>query len=124
VPDLTPDEQTELEARRLQAKEEADQKRLMDLKQRAIKWAAAKSERFGLEAVTHDQRGMPENSRDRLQKSWTYDRFAKALEAGQYLSDQLLDVDPEIAQFRGLHAAAIREKQVTTIDEPPPLTIG
>jgi len=69
VPDLTPDEQTELEARRLQAKDEADQKRLTELRQRAIKWAAAKSERFGREAVTHDQRGMPENSRDRLAKS-------------------------------------------------------
>jgi len=123
VPDLTPDEQTELEARRLQAKDEADQKRLTELRQRAIKWAAAKSERFGREAVTHDQRGMPENSRDRLAKSWAYDQFAKALESGQFLSDPILDRDPEVAQFRPLHAAAIREKRVQALDQGP-LTIG
>ena len=113
----TPAELAELETRRREAAEEAALEKLKALRDRAVKWAAGKAQRYGDEAATHGQAGMPVNSQERLKKSWAYHAFAKSLEAGQYLTDSTLDRDPEITQFQELHAHAIRQQATLPLDK-------
>ncbi len=121
---LTPDEQAAVLEARQRVRDEARANELAALRTRAARWARSKSDKLGDEARRHDSSGMPANAQAKLQRSWVYDQYAAAVEAGRHFSHPFIESDPESAQFQTLAAASIREKAVTRISNFPPMSIG